>query len=225
MGDQERGFWSTRDFKNRITHILPKEEAWDWLEGPQKARIEGSSIVLSLGKEAFISSKKKLTKLNEKDGYITIAPGDLALLITKEYIKIPADCMGFISIKTKHKLYGLINISGFHVDPGFQGMLKFSVYNAGTSDVVLKYSDPTFILFMTYIRKGAEEYGEKHEHWQQEHIKPEEMMPLLGAGIPLHEMAHRLGTVETAVKIYGGILVAILILLLTILFRPAGPAG
>jgi hypothetical protein len=44
------------------------------------------------------------------------------------------------------------------------------------------------------------------------------MMPLLGAGIPLHEMAHRLGTVETAVKIYGGILVGILILVLTKLF-------
>ena len=87
MGEIERTFWSTIDFKNRINDILPKEEAWDWLEGPQKTRIEGSSIVLSLGKEAFISSKKKLKKLNKKDGYITIAPGDLALLITKEYIK------------------------------------------------------------------------------------------------------------------------------------------
>ena len=140
-------------------------------------------------------------------------------MITKEYIKIPGDCMGFISIKTKHKLYGLINISGFHVDPGFQGKLKYSVYNAGTADVVLRYGDPIFLLFITYIRIGAIEYDSKHGHWQQEHIKPDEMMPLLGAGVPIHDITHRLRTVETAVKIYGGILVGILILVLTKLFR------
>jgi len=67
MNEQERAFWSTSDFINCINDILPREEAWDWREGPQKDRIEGSSIVLSLGEEVFISSEKKLTKLNDKN--------------------------------------------------------------------------------------------------------------------------------------------------------------
>lgn len=220
MSEIERDFWSTRDFQDRITDILPKEARSEWVDGPKEDRIQGSSLELSLGEEAFISSKKKLKRLNSKDNFIKIAPGDFALLITEEWVKIPINCMGFISIKARHKLSGLINVSGFHVDPGFEGRLKFSLYNAGTADVLLRYKDPTFIIFITYIRDGAKDYNKdkRHDHWQQKSILPKEMMPLLGAGIPLHEMAHRLGTVETAVKIYGGILVGILILVLTKLF-------
>ena len=219
MSEQERAFWSSRDFKDCIRVILPREEKWwEWVDGPKKGRIQGSSLELALGEEAFISSKKKLKRLNSKDNFIKIAPGDFALLITEECVKIPINCMGFISIKARHKLSGLINVSGFHVDPGFEGRLKFSLYNAGTADVLLRYKDPTFILFITYIRDGAKDYNKGHDHWQQKSIEPKEMMPLLGSGIPIHEMAHRLGTVETAVKIYGGILVGILILLLTKVF-------
>jgi dCTP deaminase len=121
--------------------------------------------------------------------------------------------MAFISIKSRHKLSGLINISGFHVDPGFYGKLKFSVYNAGTTDVILRYKEETFLLFIADVGEGVT--LKKGEHWGQEHIEPKEMMPLLGTGIPFHNLARRLDTVETLVKIYGGILVAIFILLLT----------
>lgn len=220
MGKQIKTFWSTGDFKSNIDVILPPEENKEWGLGNKEDRYQGSSIELSLGEEAFISSGKKLIKLNKKDNHIKISPGDFAILITEEYVKIPKDCMGFISIKNRYKIYGLINISGFHVDPGFEGKLKFSVYNAGTADVLLKYKDPIFILFMTYTtNNNVKNYKKGHDHWQQQHIEPKEMMPLLGAGVPIHDITHRLGTVETAVKIYGGILVGILILLLTILYR------
>jgi dCTP deaminase len=136
MSEIERDFWSTRDFQDRITDILPKEARSEWVDGAKEDRIQGSSLELSLGEEAFISSKQKLKRLNSKDNFIKIAPGDFALLITEEWVKIPINCMGFISIKARHKLSGLINVSGFHVDPGFEGRLKFSLYNAGTADVI-----------------------------------------------------------------------------------------
>ncbi|MFA4902014.1 MAG: hypothetical protein WC600_04635 [Desulfobaccales bacterium] len=216
MNEQIKTFWSTGDFKSRIADILPPEEnSKEWFLANRKDRFQGSSIELSLGEEAFISSKKELTKLNEKENHIKISPGDFAILITEEYIKIPTDCMGFISIRYKYKLSGLINISGFHVDPGFEGRLKFSVYNAGTADVLLRYKDPTFILFITYTTNNeVEAYTKGRDHWQQQHIDPREMMPLLGAGIPIHQIEHRVRTLETAIKIYGGILVTILIIFL-----------
>ena len=203
-------FWSTQDFKDNIETILPRDFAS--FQKDEK-RFRESSIELSLGEEVFISSQKSLKRLSKENDTIRIRPGDFALLMTEEWITLSMKWMAFISIKSKHKLSGLINISGFHVDPGFYGKLKFSVYNAGTTDVILRYKDPTFLLFVADVGEGV--IPNPGEHWGQEHIEPKEMMPLLGTGVPFHELARRLGTVETMVKIYGGILVAIFILLLT----------
>jgi hypothetical protein len=38
--------------------------------------------------------------------------------------------MAFISMRTAFKFKGLVNISGFHVDPGYKGKLIFAVFNA-----------------------------------------------------------------------------------------------
>jgi hypothetical protein len=40
-----------------------------------------------------------------------------------------------------------INISGFHITPGFQGCLKFTVYNAGNKSIHLAYDAPYFLLW------------------------------------------------------------------------------
>jgi len=205
-------YWSTKDFKEKLRIILPDDHA-----SISDDRIRESSLELSLGEEVFISSQKSLKRLSKDNDIVKIRPGDFGLLMTDEWINIPMDCMAFISIKSKHKLSGLINISGFHVDPGFSGKLKFSVYNAGTTEVILRYKDPTFIIFIADVNKGVE--SKEGKHWRQKHIEPEEMMPLLGTGIPIHDLARRLGNVETMVKIYGGILIAIFILLLTRILR------
>ena len=212
-------FWFEGDYKERLSEILPLQEQddfsdkdFEWVQNPDSKLIQPSSLELSLGKEVFISSKKDLCLLNNKDKHITIPPGDFALLITREYIKIPKYCMGFISIKSKYKFKGLINISGFHVDPGFEGKLKFSVFNAGTTGLILSYGDPVFILFITYIQGEAKE--NTCEHNRQRHIGAKDMEPLLGAQIPLHELAHRLRDVETKIKIFCGALGGILITLI-----------
>jgi len=71
---------------------------------------------------------------------IAIPPGQLALLITEEEVAIPTNRIGFISIKFTAKMRGLINVSGFHVDPGFKGKLKFSVLTqvVGTQSLILE---------------------------------------------------------------------------------------
>lgn len=206
-------YWSTKDFREKLKIILQN----DYKSIPD-GRIQGSSLELSLGEELFVSCQKSLKRLSENDDIIKIEPGDFALLMTAEWIEIPLNCMAFISIKSGLKLSGLINISGFHVDPGFKGKLKFSVYNAGTTEVVLRYKDPTFIIFIADVNEGVDP-EKRGVHWEQKHIEPKEMMPLLGTGIPFHDLARRLGNVETMVKIYGGILVAIFVLLLTRILR------
>ena len=45
------------------------------------------------------------------------------------------------------KFRGLVNVSGFHVDPGYRGQLTFSVFNAGPVPVHLKRGQPIFLIW------------------------------------------------------------------------------
>lgn len=116
-------------------------------------RIEEASYALSLGNEAYRTDNKdrKIEILDEKSKTIEINPGQFTLLLTKEYVRIPKDKLAFISIKAKQKLKGLVNVSGFHVDPGFEGKLLFSVYNAGPSTITLETEKPYFLIWFASL--------------------------------------------------------------------------
>ena len=131
-------------------------------------RIDCSAYELTLGAEAYVTPKygddlrkntKELLKQAETEkigdktrtkggGTVIIPPGQFALLLTEEIVSIPSDALGFISLKLDPKLRGLINVSGFHVDPGFKGRLIFSAYNAGPSAIPLDRGDRLFQLWI-----------------------------------------------------------------------------
>ena len=108
-------------------------------------RVKNGAYELSLGRQVFLtnSKSKEISKV-EPEGIIHIEPGQFALLLTEETVKIPKDKIGFISVKAKIKFKGLVNVSGFHVDPDFKGKLLFSVYNAGPATIVLKRGENYF---------------------------------------------------------------------------------
>ena len=77
--------------------------------------------------------------------------------------RIPLNVLAFISIKASKKMNGLVNVSGFHVDPGFSGRLKFSVYNAGSQSTVLDVGVPLFpIWFYELPEPNEDDYHGKH---------------------------------------------------------------
>ena len=51
---------------------------------------------------------------------------------------------------------GLVNVSGFHVDPGYKGRLKFAVYNAGGSDIKLTRGDAIFLIWFSELDKVSQ---------------------------------------------------------------------
>ncbi len=61
---------------------------------------------------------------------------------------IPPEVIGFISVKATYKLKGLVNVSGFHVDPGWTGRLIFTVFNAGPATIHLERGLPVFLLWI-----------------------------------------------------------------------------
>lgn len=64
-------------------------------------------------------------------------PGQFGLLVTRETVHVPTNGITFISIRAGIKFQGLVNVCGFHVDPGYRGQPKFAVYNGGSRSIVL----------------------------------------------------------------------------------------
>lgn len=112
--------------------------------------VKHSAYELSIGDGFYttdLDGKRNLYK-NEQ---FEIKPGQFAMLETKETINIPNMILGLISIKASIKFRGLINVSGFHVDPGYKGKLVFSVYNAGTQIITLEAGKPMFLLWFAEL--------------------------------------------------------------------------
>src|SRR2546430_1394612 len=88
-----------------------------------------SSYDLRLGRNAYLVGADAPVVLDD-DQYLTIPPGQFAILTCYEKVNLPRNVMGFIALRNRFKMQGLVNISGFHVDPTFRGNLIFAVNNA-----------------------------------------------------------------------------------------------
>lgn len=139
------GFWSgetlLRELPSLVTPFNPDN-------------IDCAAYTLTIGHEVYVSptdetpDPKSRTKQQLADGQcIPIPPGQFAFLLTEEIVTVPHDALGFISMKATIKFRGLVNISGFHVDPGFSGQLIFSVFNAGPATVHLQQGQACFLIW------------------------------------------------------------------------------
>ncbi len=130
--------------------------------------IDGASYRLSIGREIYISpsadavdpARASVMRLKEREGF-TVPPGQFAFLLTEECVPRNAyrgmrteECVtvkckeiAFLSIRARTKFRGLMNVSGFHVDPGFTGRLTFAVFNAGSASVHLRQGDEIFLIW------------------------------------------------------------------------------
>ncbi len=156
---------------------------------------QGCSYELKLGDEVCITSDDtKKTKLEEKET-IKIPSGQFALLITEEIVAMPKDTLAFISIKFGIKAQGLINVSGFHVDPGFKGRLKFSVYNAGAQNIILSRGDVVFMIWFCNLTENTEDvYNGVHNG--QMHITTSDVQRLQGEIASPGQLRKKLGDIE-----------------------------
>lgn len=141
--------------------------------------VKNGAYELSLGDEVFQTSDEPRT-VRKLSGHeqICIEPGHFALLLTAETVKIPTDKIAFISIKATIKFQGLVNVSGFHVDPGFEGQLLFSVYNAGSYRIVLSRGSKYFPIWFAEL-DDEQEYAGVHK--KQNRI-PDETIAALSQG-------------------------------------------
>jgi dCTP deaminase len=123
-------------------------------------KVINGAYELTLGGQVFQTGQTtKGVKSLAKKEKIQIEPGQFALLLTEEVVRIPKDKIAFISMKASIKFNGLVNVSGFHVDPGFYGKLLFSVYNAGPSTIVLSQGTSYFPIWFASLNETQEYHG------------------------------------------------------------------
>lgn len=140
-------FWSGETLESKLAKLI---EPFD------PKRVDCAAYTLRVGREVYVSPSeseseqdpKKITiKQLAPDEAFTIPPGQLALLLTEEKVTVPPGSIAFISMKSGIKLRGLVNVSGFHVDPGYTGNLVFSVFNAGPKTIHLRRGEDCFLIW------------------------------------------------------------------------------
>jgi dCTP deaminase len=152
-------------------------------------KLDCASYRLCVGGEAFVTSDKfgasapgdpLITILGDSPNHtLRIRPGQFAFLLTDEKVTVPDDAIALISMRAKYKFQGLINVSGFHVDPGWSGKLLFSVYNAGANEVIVSKGEELFLIVYSGLdRKSKETY--KGSSQDQKAIKPDLIKDMTG---------------------------------------------
>lgn len=139
-------FWSSQTLEANLGRLT---------DHPDKDMVDCNALTLRVGPEVYVtpgleqaSPSTHTRQMLKARGSITVPPGQFAFLVTEEKVTIPAEVMGFISIKASYKLRGLVNVSGFHVDPGWSGRLIFTVFNAGPATIHLERGLPVFLLWI-----------------------------------------------------------------------------
>jgi dCTP deaminase len=156
MTEQEElkmSFWSGETLEQRLPHLIHPVGAFD------VGRIDCAAYTLTVGNEFFATADlpevgsasdgvKRFLKPGEQ---VKINPGQFGFLVSQETIEVPNTAIAFISMKATYKVRGLINVSGFHVDPGWKAPLLFAVYNAGPSPVCISQGMPLFLIWYSSL--------------------------------------------------------------------------
>lgn len=136
-------FWSSQTLESKLAELL---------DDPASASVDCNALQLRIGREIYVTPNlaeannhtKKL--LGDHEPFV-IPPGQFAFLLTEEIVAVPADAMALISMKATFKMKGLVNVSGFHVDPGWRGRLIFAVFNAGPQPIHLNQGLKLFLIW------------------------------------------------------------------------------
>jgi len=139
-----------------------KDELGDLIDDYHVTRIDRAAYRLRVGGEVYVSPtgepndprNKPKRPLGEGESF-TIPAGQFGFILTEERIRVPQHAIAFISIRATYKFRGLVNVSGFHVDPHYEGKLLFSVFNAGPGAVHLSRGEECFLIWYASLDRPS----------------------------------------------------------------------
>ncbi len=196
-----------------------KESLFEDYYDPEQ--VQQSSYDLRLGDEVYIVGRKGPESLSAKKSYISLPPGQFAILTCHEKISLCPNIMAFITVRNRFKMQGLVNISGFHVDPTFKGRLVFAVQNVGPNDIRLKYMEPTFTIFFADV--DGESPKERLDP-PRPGILLADVQQLGANSLTLTKLKKDIDTIRMILLVYAPFAVALFIALIVNLIRSSGGA-
>ena len=121
------------------------------------SQLRPASYQLTLGAEIHVGGEDK--RLDQSDG-IVLRPHQVAVVCTRERLRIPRDIIARWSIRVRNIYEGLLWTGGPQVDPGWEGPLFCPIYNLAERTIVLKHGDPMFTIDFTHTTGVGDEYRE-----------------------------------------------------------------
>jgi dCTP deaminase len=103
-------------------------------------QIQGATYDLRVGDQGATTSGKRVVNLKEA-GFISIQPGDFAVLTVLEIIRLGPQFVGRFGLRSKFARKGLIATTGPQIDPGFHGRLIIGITNLSPRPVSLSHGD------------------------------------------------------------------------------------
>lgn len=144
-----------------------------WVKPFDPERVDGAAYTMRIDDEAFVSPegrdtrKPGLVQRLSRGAPIVIPPGQFAFLPTREFVTLPHNLLGFINMKSGLKNSGLVNVSGFHVDPGYKGKLMFAVFNAGPQTITVRSDQDAFLIWFARLEGATEKYERRKSGFRE----------------------------------------------------------
>lgn len=218
-------FWSGETLEQRMPALVTEFS---------KHRIDCSAYTLRMGRQYYLSASEldvdtnKVRVLAAGDS-IAIPSGQFAVLLTEETVTVPTGAIAFISMKNGLKSRGLVNVSGFHVDPGYSAPLKFAVFNGGPSTICVKQGEDCFLIWYADLDREESEFAKKENQNRQygKGITSNDVSSLTGAVKTISVLAKKVDQLDSAqvwMKWFIGVLTvaAGIVIAVTVFFAEAG---
>jgi len=198
-------FLSQQEIKAQLSSLI---------EQGNEALVREVCYDLCVGDEVYRSEEHLPERLSDGAPYMILHPGQFALVKTFEVVKVPREMVGLISIRSEYKFQGLVNVSGFHVDPTFSGNLIFAVQNVGPNDIRLRYREPAFMIMWARLSQPYLPSELARERSGYPNI-PGRLMAQLGGGtITLSQLKREVDKLQTEVKLFAGLAIALILALI-----------
>lgn len=156
--------------------------------------VQPASVDFTLGPEAFRASDDDKMILEPGD-VLTLRPGEMAILLTREDVKLSAEYAATIGLRSRFTRKGIDLLAGPQVDPGFDGPLHIVLINLSPSEQVIEHGERFLTLEFRKLREPSDTtYTGQYQ--SQSTITAEEIRDLKkGEGIALSEAVKAMQTI------------------------------
>lgn len=98
------------------------------------------------------------TKRESEQGFITLQPGQMILVISREDLIMPLDVCGTVYSRNKLQKANILALNAGHVDPGYQGPIIIRLINLSSLPWILRLGQAVFTAVFHTVKPIGERY-------------------------------------------------------------------